>query len=58
MGRQANAPAVDPGVAHRPAGVDLIEREALADQADAKADAEVLGVDLDGQAGEQGQGYG
>ena len=58
VGRQADAPAVDPGVAHRSAGVDLIEGEALADQADAKADAEVLGIDLDRQAGEQGQDYG
>ena len=44
MGCQADAPAVDPGVSDRSAGVDLIEGEALADQVDAKVDAEVLGV--------------
>ncbi len=48
---------MEPGVSDRPAGFDLIEEEALADQADAKVDAEVLGVDLDGQAGEKDQDH-
>ena len=48
-----DAPAVQPGIAHRPDLDDLGQRDALADQADAEAEDQVVGIDLDGQFVEQ-----